>query len=148
MTDSEQIARSIRQWLEAVTSRSMQDSMRYMKTAGLSWPQFGVMMRLFRGGSCGVSDIGKHMEVTSAAASQLIDGLVEKGLLERVENPDDRRLKQISISQKGRAFIQNGAAQRYGWVEELVASLTSEQREAVAQALPALLEASRKLETT
>jgi DNA-binding MarR family transcriptional regulator len=112
MTDSAQISSSIRQWLETVTSRSMRDWMRYVKATGLSMPQFGVMMRLDHGGSCAVSDIGKHMEITSAAASQLIDGLVDKGFLERVENPEDRRAKRISISQKGRALIQDGMNDR------------------------------------
>ena len=145
MIDSEQISASIRQWLEIVTSRSMRDGMRYMKATGLSWPQFGVMMRLYRGGSCAVSDIGKHMDTSNAAASQLIDGLVEKGLLERVENPDDRRSKQISISQKGRTFIQNGDAERYRWVDEMVAGLTAEEQATIIPAIDLLTKAARKV---
>ena len=145
MTDSEQISEFFRQWLETVNSRSMQDFMRYVKATALSMPQFGVLMRLYHGGSCAVSDIGKHMQTTSAAASQLIGGLVGKGLLERVENPHDRRAKQISISQKGHTLIDDGIDERYRWVEEMVAGLTAEEREIVARALPALLEASRKL---
>jgi DNA-binding MarR family transcriptional regulator len=146
MTDSEQISVSIRQWLETVTSRSMRDGTRYMKAAGLSWPQFGVMMRLYHGGSCAVSEIGKHMGVTSAAASQLIDGLVERGLLERFENPEDRRLKRISVSQKGRAFVQEGMAERYRWVDEMVASLTADERATILPAITLLTEAARKID--
>jgi DNA-binding MarR family transcriptional regulator len=146
MSDSEQISASIRQWLETVTPRSMRDGMRYMKATGLSWPQFGVMMRLYRRGGCGVSDIGKHMGVTNAAASQLIDGLVERGLLERVENPEDRRLKQISVSQKGRTFIQDGMAERYRWVDEMVASLTADERAVILPGISLLTEAARKIE--
>ena len=146
MIDSEQISISIRQWLETVTSRSMRDGMRYMKATGLSWPQFGVMMRLYHSGSCAVSDIGKHMGVTNAGASQLIDGLVEKGLLERFENPEDRRLKQISVSQKGCTLIQDGIAERYRWVDEMVAGLTADERVMILPAITLLIEAAHKIE--
>ena len=145
MTNSEQISESIRQWLETVTSRSMRDFMHFVKATGLSMPQFGVLMRLYHGGSCAVSDIGKHMQTTSAAASQLINGLVEKGLLERIENPDDRRAKQISISQKGRAFIQNGYTERDRWVDEMVAGLTAEEQATIIPAIDLLTKAARKV---
>ena len=146
MIDSVQVSTSIRQWLETVTSRSMRDWTRYMKATGLSMPQFGVLMRLYHGGSCAVSEIGKHMQTSSAAASQLIDGLVDKGLLERIENPEDRRAKQISISQKGRVFIHDGIAERYRWVEELVSGLTPDEQEKIASAINLLAEATRKIE--
>jgi DNA-binding MarR family transcriptional regulator len=145
MTDSEQISASIRQWLETVTSRSMQDFTRYVKATALSMPQFGVLMRLYHGGSCAVSDIGKHMEITSAAASQLIDGLVDKGLLERIENPDDRRAKQISISPKGHTLIQDGMAERYRWVDEMVAGLNAEEQATIIPAIVLLTKAARKM---
>jgi DNA-binding MarR family transcriptional regulator len=145
MTDSQQISLSIRQFLETVTSRSMHDWMIYVKGTGLSMPQFGVLMRLYHGGSCAVSEIGRHMDITNAAASQLIDGLVAKGLLVRVENPVDRRAKQISISQNGRELIETGMNERFRWVEELVAELDSEEQKLVINALPALLTASLKL---
>ncbi|MEW6093612.1 MAG: MarR family transcriptional regulator [Chloroflexota bacterium] len=145
MTNASQITLSLREWLEASTQHFMHERMRYVKTTGLSMPQFGVLMHLFHGGGCAVSDIGKHMATSNAAASQLIDGLVEKGLIERTENPEDRRAKQITLSEKGHTLIEAGMRQRYHWVGDLVANLSSEELEAVSKALPVLIEAFKKL---
>jgi DNA-binding MarR family transcriptional regulator len=148
MSNTNQIALALRQWLEAYSQHSMHEWRRYIKATGLSMPQFGVLIRLFHGGGCAVSDIGKHMATSNAAASQLIDGLVEKGLLERTENPDDRRAKQITLSEKGRTLIETGIREQYRWADDLAASLSSEEQETVSEALPVLLSAFRKLATS
>jgi DNA-binding MarR family transcriptional regulator len=148
MTDANEITLALREWVEASTQQSMQERMRYVKATGLSMPQFGVLMHLFHGGGCAVSDIGKHMSTSNAAASQLIDGLVEKGLIERAENPADRRAKQITLSKTGRTLLESGIRQRYHWVDDLAASLSSEEQETVSEALPVLISAFRRLATS
>ena len=39
--------------------------------------------------------------------SRIIDRLFEKELVSRTENPDDRRLKTIEITEKGLALLNN-----------------------------------------
>ncbi len=148
MSDTNDAIQIIVQWMEVSTTRSIRDWMRYVKTTGLSMPQFGIMMHLFYRDNCGVSDIGGHMKISSAAASQLIDKLVKDGLLERTENPNDRRAKQITLSEKGRNLIETGIHERYRWVGDLASSLKSEEQEAVLETLPVLIRAFQKLETT
>ncbi len=60
-------------------------------------------MRLKHGGKSGVSEIGGQMGVTNAAASQAVDRLVHLGLIERTEDPDDRRAKRLTLTQAGQA---------------------------------------------
>ena len=50
-------------------------------------PQFFLLMHLRHHEHCGISDLSEHMEITNAAASQLVDKLVQAGLLVRVEDP-------------------------------------------------------------
>ena len=126
-------------------ARSMHEWMRFVKGSGLSMPQFSTLMRLYYRGECGISDISAHLDVT-AAASQLVEGLVQKGLLERVENPRDRRAKQVSITPKGRALIQKGIEVRNQWIEKLAVHLTAEQRATVVAALKYLTQAAEQLE--
>lgn len=81
--------------------RSFRDFKRFMDDSGLSTSQVHALMRLYHTESCGVSDIGDHVGVTNAAASQLVDRLVQQGLLKRVEDSTDRRVKHITITSLG-----------------------------------------------
>ena len=132
--------------MDTIATHSMHDWSRYIKTVGLSMPQFGILMHLFHHGRCGMSDISDRMEVTNAGASQLVERLVQNGLLERSEDPHDRRAKRITLTDKGRNLIKNSIAERFRWVESLVAQLTDEDQVKVLTALPVLLEAALKMD--
>jgi DNA-binding MarR family transcriptional regulator len=131
------LADSIRHLMETFFHRSMKDWMRYVRSAGLSLPQFGLLMRLHHGGHCEVREIGEHFDITSAAASQLVERLVQGGLVERTEDPDDRRARQITLSARGRALVEASIHERYRWVGELVTNLSPKEAAVVKAALPA-----------
>ncbi|MDD2694691.1 MAG: winged helix DNA-binding protein [Anaerolineales bacterium] len=52
------------------------------------------------------SDIGNYLGVTNAAASQLIDRLVGMGLLEHAERPADRRVREVRLTPRGQALME------------------------------------------
>jgi DNA-binding MarR family transcriptional regulator len=77
---------------------------RLFKQAGLSEPQYNVL-RILRGvGGCGVpcSDIGSRMIARVPDVTRLVDRLEAAGLVERCRIPNDRRVVQVKITQKGR----------------------------------------------
>jgi len=145
MRDTSDITAVIRQWMESFFMRSMRDWTCYVRTTGLSLPQFGLLTRLYHGGGCEVHEIGEHFAVTSAAASQLVERLVQAGLVERTENPADRRARQIALTAKGRSLVERGIEQRHRWVDELASGLTAAERAAVRKTLPTLLEVEKRL---
>src|SRR3990172_4618750 len=108
MSHSQKFTLVVREWSEVFMRRSMRDFIRFTKDTGLSNPQISTLMRLHYHGVCGVSEIGVHLDVTNAAASQMVERLVQQGLLERAEHPDDRRAKQLTLTRKGRALIEKG----------------------------------------
>lgn len=122
---------------------SMRDLMQFVKNADLSMAQYSALMRLHYGGVCGVGEVGNHLGVTNAAASQLIDRLVQLGLVERTEDPQDRRAKQLTISPKGRTLLQQSFEARLAWTEGLAHALPPEQRTAILHALRELTEAAQ-----
>jgi len=135
---------SINEWSEVFMRRSGRDFRRFMEETGLSFSQLNVLMRLFHRGNCGVSEIGEQLGVTNAAASQTVDHLVHLGLLERTEDPDDRRAKQLALTQQGYTLIENGIAARVKWIEGLIDAFTSEEQQLIISALTLLTEAARK----
>ncbi len=146
MTNATQFSQSLRAWMDTFVHRSMHDSARFIKASGFSMPQFFLLMHLHRHEQCGISDLSEHMDVTTAATSQLVDKLVQAGLLVRVEDPNDRRAKQVSLSPAGEALVEKGIAERSRWVDELAESLNEDERAKVAEALNILIEKSKIVE--
>lgn len=138
------LTEGIREWSEVFMHRSMRDFKRFMDATGLSFSQINILMRLFHGGCAGVSEIGDQLGVTNAAASQAVDRLVQLGLIERTEDPEDRRAKRLALTQKGRALIEKGVEVRSQWIEGLTDALTPEQQNMIISALTLLTEAARK----
>ena len=146
MLDSDRFTSELHAWAEVFMRRSMRDLLQFAKNMGVSMPQLNTLMYLSHHGSCGVSGIGSHFGVTSAAASQMIDRLVQQGYLERTEDPEDRRSKQITVSDKGRELIKEGIEVRRHWMEELAAALSPEDQNLIIDALVLLTKAARSLE--
>ncbi len=144
--NSQATTQLIREWMELFTTRSMHDSWRYVKAVNLSMPQFSILMRLYYHGQCGIADMSERMEITAAGASQLVERLVQSGLVRRAEDPRDRRARQLTLTENGREVIEKGIDERYKWVKRLVSTLSEEQRAEVLRVLPMLVETARGLQ--
>ncbi len=136
----------LQNWAEVFMRRSMREFVQFSKASGLSMGQLSTLFRLYHRGGCGVSDIGEDLGVTNAAASQMIDRLVQQGLIQRAEDPNDRRVKSLTLTQKGRALVEESIASRRRWMEELTQTLTPQEQEAIIQSLTLLTEAALGLE--
>lgn len=140
MTDSSPpFNETIRQGIDQVTHRAFHEHIRFVKASGLTMPQFNILMQLHYQRECGVSDISARMDITNAAASQLVEKLVQAGLLERAEDPNDRRVKQLRLSTQGLELVEAGLAARYRWVDELIENLQPSEREKLAEAMQILV---------
>ena len=133
----------IRDWSEVFMQRSMRDFRKFMEETGLSFSQINILMRLLHAGNTGVSEIGDQLGVTNAAASQAVDRLVVMGLIERAEDPDDRRAKKLALTPKGRALIEKGIEARSKWVEGLTEAFSPEEQGMIISALTLLTAAAR-----
>ena len=137
----------MRQLLDFAIHHSMRERAHFARATGLSMPQFGILMQLHYRHNCGISDISERFDITSAAASQLVDKLVQSGLIQREEDPNDRRAKRLNLTDKGRELIQRSMEERYRWVDQLAARLTPEERDKAIEALHIMIEAAKEMET-
>jgi DNA-binding MarR family transcriptional regulator len=147
MTEEIQFTHSIRAWMDVFLQRSMRNWWGFARTTGLSMPQFSLMMQMYHRGACGMSGLSERFEISPAAASQMVDKLVQSGYLKREEDPNDRRAKLLNLTDKGRDLIERGIQERFRWVDELAGSLTPEERVQVSDALDIMTRASQKLES-
>jgi len=146
MTNSVQFTQAIRSWMDVFMHRSMRGWGRYAKSTGLSMPQFSLLMQMHHKGACGMSEVSERFEITPAAASQLVDKLVQNGFIVREEDPSDRRAKLLNLTEKGRELILKGIEERYRWVDQLAKKLTDDERAQVSAALNIMTNAAQEIE--
>lgn len=146
MTDPTQFSQTVRRWMETFMHRSMHDSARFVKASGFSMPQFFVLMHVHRRENCGISDISEHLEITNAATSQLVDKLFNAGWLEREEDPNDRRAKQVSLTPAGEEMVTKAIAERSRWIDELAFALSEEEKVKITDALEIMTQAVKQIE--
>ena len=146
MTKSLQITQPLRAWMDVFMHRSMRGWTHFAKSTGLSMPQFSILMQLHYKGACGMSEISERFDVSAAAASQLVDKLVQAGYIERTEDPQDRRAKLLKLSTNGSKLVDNGIQERYRWMDEVAGKLSAEEGAKVAEALMLLTEKAREVD--
>ena len=137
---------SLGEWEQTFMNRSMERLIPYVKEQGLSMSQVGALFHLQRIRTCAISDIGDELGVTNAAASQLLDRLVQQGLITRTEDPSDRRAKRIELSEKGELVIRGTIKARQSWFTALSAAMNPKERERTIAVMRMLIDKTRKLE--
>ena len=146
MTSPSQLIQTTRQFLDFAMHHSLRERAHFAKATGLSMPQFSVIMQLHHRGNCAIGDISERFDITNAAASQLVDKLVQGGFIKREEDPQDRRAKMLNLTDKGRKLVQRGIEERYRWMNDLSAKLSAEQRAKVTEALNIMSQAAKEME--
>jgi len=135
----------IHKQFEIFMQRSLRGIMGSMKQDGLSMPQIYTLMYLYHEGEVRISEIGVLMDVGKAAASQLVDRLVQQGLVERVEDERDRRAKNIRLLPKSLALIEKGLEVQRKHMGGVLVHLTPEQQAVVQTAFTYLVDGMHKL---
>jgi DNA-binding MarR family transcriptional regulator len=136
---------ALQKWTEVSMHRSMRDFMGYARESGLSMSQLGAMFQIHHRGSCGVTDLGDNLGVTSSAASQLLERLVHQELIRRSEDPSDRRVKQIVLTDKGHQVLEDSIRARLSWLSDLAETLSDCEKEAIIAALNILIDKATHL---
>ncbi len=145
MPIEQQFLETMREWARVVMHHSMHGLIHYRRRTDCHVTDRRSFQNQ-RNGMCGVADVGEDLQVSSAAASQMLDRLVQLGFIQRSENPEDRRGKCLSLTDKGQTFLQKGIRVRQRWIEDLAASLSSEEMRAAANTVAMLVGKARALD--
>lgn len=73
---------------------------------GLSIGEFAVLELLYHRGQTLLGEIQKRILVSSGGITFLVDRLVEKGLVERRDCPDDRRARYAALTREGTRMMR------------------------------------------
>lgn len=103
----------------------------------LTVPQLRALFIIAHGQSSSVTQIAQHLGIGEPTASYLIDRLVQSRLVERAEDPEDRRRTLVQLAPAGRELIDK----LLGWEDllgGLLYRLDAEDLSALRQGLRAI----------
>jgi DNA-binding MarR family transcriptional regulator len=114
---------------------------RVIDDSGLTFSQMKVLVELETAEEDArtVTALSEELGISAASASRAADGLVRKKLLTRVEDPDDRRVRRLALTTKGRELAERIISARLAGLEDFADSLEPDERQKLEAALDALL---------
>jgi DNA-binding MarR family transcriptional regulator len=106
----------------------------------LSFSQMKALQLLFNAGEAeSVKELGDHLGLSLAAMSRAAEGLVQRGLVDRHEDSQDRRIKRLSLTAPGRDLVQKMRESRMAGLKEFVSSLSPKERALLVKALEPIM---------
>ena len=94
-------------WLVLV--KALQAASKYLYAGlaetGIDDTDFRILEALLNKGPLPVNTIGPKMHLTPGSISTAVDRLIDRSLVSRVESPEDRRVRIVSLTPKGKALI-------------------------------------------
>ena len=124
-------------WL--VMMKAMRALTRYaaagIEDTGLGDSDFRVLEVLLHKGPLPVNTIGPVVDLTPGSISIAIDRLFAKGLVSRVESTEDRRLRIVSLTPRGRGLIVPAFRKHSGQMRRVFSELSAEELRGLEVAL-------------
>src|SRR2546430_7204640 len=90
-----------------------------IKRTELGDSDFRILEVLLHKGPLPVNTIGPKVWLTPGSISVAVDRLVRKGLVSRNDHPDDRRIRRVELTPKGRALITRGFGEHAAAMEDV-----------------------------
>lgn len=118
------------------------DVFRVIDESGLTFSQMKVLVELEAADEDArtVTALSEELGISPASASRAAEGLVRKKLATRIEDPDDRRVRRLALTSRGRELADRIISARLAGLEDFTASLSGDERRKLESALDALLE--------
>ena len=96
---------------------------------GLCLSDFMVLEVLLHKGSMTISDIGENVLLANASMTSAVDRLEQKSLVSREASPDDRRVRIVTLTKKGKAFISELYERHVADLETITGVLTEKEQD-------------------
>ncbi len=103
----------------------------------ISVEQFHVL-RHIHNGVCSVSEIAEVKQISRPAVSQAVDILVERGLIQRRQDTNDRRIVQLELTENGAQVLKSIQQTNRRWMMERLSGLDDAELQQISKALETL----------
>ena len=117
--------------LESVRKQVVKD----IKTYELNLTEFGVLEFLYHKGEQPIQSIGKKVLLASSSITYVVDKLEEKGYLERMACPNDRRVIYGRLTERGHKLMHDIFPQHKEAMAKIFGNLTVEEKKQAIELL-------------
>jgi DNA-binding MarR family transcriptional regulator len=131
-------------WLQMIRSYDHLQSQvaALLTTRALTVPQFEVLSTLAAADCTNQQELADRLQVTKGNLVGLIDRLTERGWVERLQVPEDRRVNKVRITEAGKELIHAVLPEQAGIVEQMMSGLNEEEIVTFRNLLKKLIPAS------
>jgi MarR family transcriptional regulator, 2-MHQ and catechol-resistance regulon repressor len=102
---------------------------------GLGLSDFAVLEVLLHKGPLPVNTIGPIVDLTPGSISIAVDRLFAKGLVSRVESAEDRRVRIVALTSRGKDLIASAFRKHSGQMKKVFSELGAEELRGLEVAL-------------
>jgi len=146
MVSQTEFLETVENWAKLYFFQSLTEFFNYLKHSELSLLQGYALTYLFFKGPLKISELCEHMMVSLGAASQMVDRLEKLEMVERIADPNDRRVRKVQVLDKGKTFVQENFAFSQTWLSEIPANISPEQEVQITTTLSILMRSFGKNE--
>ncbi|MBI4923940.1 MAG: winged helix-turn-helix transcriptional regulator [Devosia nanyangense] len=112
-----------------------------LRHQSMSLAEFATLALLMPGKPLRINDVAEALDHPLPAASRIVSSLVDRGLVERREDPDDRRAKALTLTAPGHALMNGLAVSLVDRVEASLAGMSGSATEALRPVFASLRQA-------
>ena len=109
-----------------------------LEPIGITPGQSRAVAVLMRHGVMRLSELSDHLRIAPRSTTEVVDGLQERGLVERRPDPADRRATLVALTDAGQATAEATRTARHAEAERFFADLDADDRATLARILNAL----------
>jgi len=136
------VAECAREVLDAVpiVMRVIRGELRKYGAREMSVPQYRTLGFVYRNDGASLSELADHVGLTLSTMSTLVDGLAAQGLVNRREDPEDRRRMTLTLTELGRNRHEAARDAALISLREMLRQLSPSDRATVTRAMQVLRE--------
>lgn len=136
---------AIMEWTATFARLWMHDINRFSRNTGLTFGQMNLLLHIHYHGACEVSGVSELLQVSPPGASQMVERMVQQGLVTRREVTGDRRVRLVELTEQGQKMANECIDSHHEWVHTLAACIQPDRREETARHLRELTENASRM---
>jgi DNA-binding MarR family transcriptional regulator len=134
------LARKLAGFFRYMALAGQGDFLREVSELDLSLTQLKGLSVLDERGELSVKALAEELGLSLPTTSRAVDGLFKRGLVERDEDPDDRRVRRLRLTRSGQRVVANLMAIRVAGLSRMLKEFSEDERTRLAEALDLILE--------
>lgn len=133
-----EIVANIEKDLRYISGIIKQKGREMLSTYTITPPQFVALQWLFEDGDMTIGELSNKMYLACSTTTDLVDRMEKNLLVERVKNPNDRRVVRIHLLEEGKRIIDEVIKKRQGYLEEVLVNFSTEEIQLLQKGLTKL----------